>query len=96
MASELAERVYRKHGRSIFGVVLTKHFFDRFFERSTKMDDMTSILREVNKNLPVMIFELELSGKQKVFNVRGYRLPCILQTNETLCCPEVIVKTLYK
>lgn len=96
MATELAERVYRKHGRSIFGVVLTKHFFDRFFERSTDMNDLTSVLKIINKTLPLMVFDLTLNGNHKVFNIRGYKIPCMLQTNETIMCPEVIVKTLYK
>lgn len=96
MSLELAERVYRKHGRSIFGAVLTKHFFIRFFERSNDLEKLGKVLRKINKTLPEMVFDLTLSGNTKVFVIEGYKVPCILQMNEGIMCPEIIVKTLYK
>jgi hypothetical protein len=96
MCKALAERVYRKHKDSIFGVVLTKHFFERFYERSDDLSELLKLLRVINKRLPEIIFDLTLSGDHKVIEIDGYRLPCILQVNETLVCPQVVVKTMYK
>ena len=95
MSKELAERVYRKHKNSIFGVVLTKHFFQRFFERSNDMNDLKLILTHLDRKLPEIIFDLMLADKEKVVELSKFRMPMFLDL-DSFEFPLVVVKTVIK
>jgi hypothetical protein len=95
MSKELAERVYRKHKDFIFGVVLTKHFFERFFERSNDLEELKKIYKHINRKLPEIVFDLALNDKTKVIVINGYRIPMLLDT-DSYEWPVVIAKTMIK
>lgn len=90
--SALSDILYERHKSPIFGIRLTKHFFERLEQRK-KIESLGSILTHLNKNLCIIMFEVALTDElNKVYNISGVSIPIMLST---LKYPKLIIKTVY-
>ena len=80
--------------RDIFGLVVSKHFDERFAERISDQRMKARILFYVNEHICEMLYDVALThDNRKCFVVHGYTVVAMIDYN--LEYPRLLLKTCY-
>ena len=91
--SALSDIVYYRHKDDIFGVIFTKHFFERYIERFD-VRVLSEIYKFLDSNICHILFDLELSGAHYLkYKVGDAILPISIVYGEI---PKIKIRTIYK
>lgn len=93
MGPTLADVMYERHRDALFGVILTRHFFQRFFQRFNSWDQLEIILRDINRHVPEYIFQIEVYGPYQRIKLPGCLVGIIL--DKKLSYPRLVVTTVF-
>ena len=84
----------QKSLNSIPGISITKHFIERYFERFNDPQVLFKVLKYLNSNLCVLLYETVLTDNAVDLNIEGFVVPVVY--SEIKGVPTLVCKTLYK
>lgn len=79
---------------TIHGLNITKHFIERYYERFNDYGTLLNVMKYLNKNLCVLIYETILNGGSFDLHIDDIVVPLVYSDlNKT---PTLLCKTIYR